>query len=81
RCSAYESFFAGAGVSVLFTKYDKGSRSISRYNINESRTRTDICPMPFIEVSYNIQWGRQKRGASKLVNADAEVDRSTAKGR
>lgn len=77
----YKQCAIGAGVFCPFTKYDKGSRSISRYNINESRTRTDICPMPFIEVSYNIQWGRQKRGASKLVNADAEVDRSTAKGR
>lgn len=77
----YKQCAIGAGVFCPFTKYDKGSRSISRYNINESRTRTDICPMPFIEISYNIQWGRQKRGASKLVNADAEVDRSTAKGR
>lgn len=71
----------GMGVFCPFTKYDRGSRSISRYNMNESHTRTDICPMPFIEISYNLQWGRQKRGASKLVNADAEVNRSSAGSR
>ena len=37
--------------------------------------------MPYVSISYNLQWGRQKRGTSKLVNADANTDRSTAGGR
>ena len=32
-------------------------------------------------VSYNLQWGRQKRGARKLMEVDANTDRSSAGGR
>ena len=37
--------------------------------------------MPYISVSYNLQWGRQKRGAQKLVNSAANADASTVGGR
>ena len=37
--------------------------------------------MPYITVAYNLQWGRQKQGARKLVDVDANADRSTAGGR
>ena len=37
--------------------------------------------MPYITVNYNLQWGRRKRGADKLVNISADADRSTAGGR
>lgn len=70
-----------AGVFCPFTKYDQGSRSFNRYNTNESHLRVDMAPMPFVSVSYNVQWGRQKRGANKLVNVNANVDTSTAAGR
>lgn len=32
-------------------------------------------------VRTNMQWGRQKRGAQKLVDVNADADRSTAGGR
>lgn len=67
-----------AGVFCPFTKYDQGSRSFNRYNTNESHLRIDMAPMPFLQLSYNIQWGRQKRSASKLVNVNADVDASKA---
>lgn len=70
-----------AGAYCPFTKYDQGSRSLNRYNTNEKHTRLDIAPMPFVSISYNVQWGRQKRGANKLVNAGGSVDRSTAGSR
>ena len=37
--------------------------------------------MPYIQISYNLQWGRQKHGVQKLINADANVDKSTTGGR
>ena len=70
-----------AGVLCPFTKYDQGSKSLNVYNTNEMHNRLDMAPMPFIQLRYNMQWGRQKRDAQRLINADAEVSRSSASGR
>ena len=70
----------GAGILMPFGSYDQGSRSLSKWNRNEQHMRLNM-RIPFVQVSYNLQWGRQKRGAQKLVNADANADRSTAGGR
>lgn len=69
-----------AGMIMPFGQYDQGSRSISRWNRNEQHMRLDM-RIPYISVIYNVQWGRQKRGVQKLVNADAKTDASTAGGR
>lgn len=69
-----------AGVLVPFGKYDQGSRSLSKWNTNEQHMRLNMC-MPFVSVAWNLQWGRQKRGVQKIINADANTDRSTAGGR
>lgn len=69
-----------AGILVPFGKYDQGSKSLSKWNRNEQHMRIDM-RMPYISISYNLQWGRQKRGANKLINADANVDHSTTGGR
>lgn len=69
-----------AGMIMPFGKYDQGSKSLSRWNRNEQHMRLDL-RMPYISVSYNLQWGRQKSGAFKLINADADVNRSTAGAR
>ncbi len=69
-----------AGMIMPFGKYDQGSKLLSRWNTNEQHMRLDM-RMPYISVSYNVQWGRQKRGVRKLVNADAKTDASTAGGR
>ena len=37
--------------------------------------------MPYMKISYNVHLGSHKRGANKLINADANVDTSTATGR
>ncbi len=70
----------GAGVIMPFGKYDQGSKMLSKWNTNEQHRRLDM-RMPYISVSYNLQWGRQKRGANKIINADANTDKSTAGGR
>ena len=64
-----------------FVKYDRGSRSLNKYNTNMMHIRTDITPMPLLHIGYNLQWGRQKRGVSKLVNADANVNQTSAAGK
>lgn len=69
-----------AGMIMPFGKYDQGSRLLSKWNRNEQHMRTDM-RVPYISISYNVQWGRQKRGVQKLVNADAKTDASTAGGR
>ena len=71
--------FSG-GMILPFGKYDQGSRSLSKWNTNEMHTRLDM-RMPYISISYNLQWGRQKRGAQKLVEVDANADRSSTGGR
>lgn len=69
-----------AGVIMPFGRYDQGSKMISKWNTNEQHMRLDM-RLPYIKVSYNIQWGHQKRSANKLIKADANVDSSTAGGR
>lgn len=68
------------GIIMPFGKYDQGSKSLSKWNTNEQHMRIDM-RMPYVTVSYNLQWGRQKRGTQKLVDVDANADRSTAGGR
>lgn len=70
----------GAGILMPFGKYDQGSKSLSKWNTNEQHMRLEMC-MPFVTAAWNLQWGRQKRGANKLVDVDANTDRSTAGGR
>ena len=69
-----------AGCIMPFGKYDRGSKSLSKWYKNEQHTRMDM-RMPYIQISWNIQWGRQKRGVQKLINSDANVDKSTTGGR
>lgn len=76
----YKNWQFGAGVFMPFGRYDQGSKSLSRWNRNEQHMRLDM-RFPYIQISYNLQWGRQKRGAHKLIDADAKVDTSTAGGR
>lgn len=69
-----------AGILMPFGKYDMGSESLCKWNRNEQHTRLDM-RMPYVSLSYNLQWGRQKRGVQKLVDVDASTDRSAAGGR
>ena len=68
------------GCIMPFGKYDRGSKSLSKWYKNEQHTRMDM-RMPYIQLSYNLQWGRQKHGVQKLINTDANVDKSTTGGR
>lgn len=79
-CYNWKSWQFSAGVIMPFGKYDQGSKSLSKWNRNEQHMRLDM-RMPYVSISYNLQWGRQKRGAQKLMEVDAKADRSTAGGR
>lgn len=67
----------GAGCLMPIGQYDQGSRSLSKWYGNEQHTRMSM-RMPYIQISYNLQWGRQKRGVQKLINSDVSVDQSSA---
>ncbi|MDE6383526.1 MAG: outer membrane beta-barrel family protein [Paramuribaculum sp.] len=69
-----------AGIIMPFGKYDQGHRLLSKRNRNEQHIRLDM-RTPYISISYNLQWGRQKRSAQKLIEAEAKADHSTAGGR
>lgn len=75
-----KSWQFGAGIIMPFGKYDQGSKSLNKWNRNEQHMRLNM-RMPYISISYNLQWGRQKSGAHKLIDVDANADRSTAGGR
>lgn len=70
----------GAGIVMPFGQYDQGSRLLSRWNTNEQHMRVDM-RMPFLSVSYSLQWGRRNNSARKLISADTTVDTSTPGGR
>lgn len=76
----WKSWHFALGIIMPFGKYDQGSKSLSKWNRNEQHMRLNM-RMPYISISYNVQWGRQKREVRKLVNADAKTDASTAGGR
>lgn len=69
------------GIIMPFGKYDQGSKSLNKYNTNEMHLRPDIKRMAFVSINYNLQWGRQKRGANKLIDTNVDADKSTAGGR
>jgi hypothetical protein len=71
----------GVGLLCPFNKYDTGNQSLNRYNRNTTHLRLDMSSMPIVSISYNLQWGHQKRGVSKMVDADAHVETSSAGGR
>ncbi|WP_305156256.1 outer membrane beta-barrel protein [uncultured Muribaculum sp.] len=70
----------GAGMIMPFGKYDQGSKMLSKWNTNEQHMRLDM-RMLYLSISYNLQWGHQKRSAQRRIKADANVDTSTAGGR
>lgn len=76
----YKKWQFGAGILMPFGKYDQSSKSLNKWNTNEQHIRLDF-RMPYISISYNLQWGRQKRGANKLVEVNANADRSSVGGR
>ncbi|MCM1355737.1 MAG: TonB-dependent receptor [Staphylococcus sp.] len=78
----WKSFEFEVGMMMPFLHYSQGSKSLNRYNSNHYTMRTKtIEHMPFVKVAYNLKWGHQKRGASKLINADSSVEQSKAAGR
>ncbi|MEE0977892.1 MAG: hypothetical protein UH625_00625 [Muribaculaceae bacterium] len=76
----HKSWQFSGGVFMPFGRYDQGSKSISKWNRNEQHMRIDM-RMPFVQVSYNLQWGRQKQEARKIIDSDASVDHSTTNSR
>lgn len=76
----WKSWQFSAGILMPFGRYDQGSKSLNRWNRNEQHMRLNM-RMPYVTIAYNFQWGRQKHEAQKIVDIDANADRSKAGGR
>lgn len=75
-------FQAAAGMFMPFNSYSQSSESLNRYNRNRNVLRSkNFDKMPFIRLSYNIAWGKQKKGVRKLINTEDEIEQSKAAGR
>ena len=70
----------GIGMLMPFGEYDSGSISLSKWNRNEQHVRLDMRIL-YVTLAYNMQWGRQKRSAKKIVDVEVDADRSSAGGR
>lgn len=68
------------GCLMPFGRYDQGSENLSKWNTSERHMRMDF-RMLYVGVTYNLQWGRQKRKAGKLINVGGDADQSKAGGR
>lgn len=79
---SWQKWQFGAGLFCPFNKYDRGSRVLSHYYSNEKHVRSNTMhAMPFLQLSYNLQWGRQKRGVNKRVKSESSIDESKTSSR
>lgn len=76
----WKAWSFSAGCILPFGKYDQGSINLSRWNTSVRHSRIDF-RMPYIGINYNLQWGRQKNKANKLINIEGDADKSKAGGR
>lgn len=75
-------FQVAAGMFMPFNSYSQSSESLNRYNKNRNVLRSkNFDKMPFIRLSYNFAWGKQKKGVRKLINTEDEIEQSKAAAR
>lgn len=72
----------GAGLMMPFGRYNQENTQLNRYYSYRQIMRSDFIErMGVIKITYNLQWGKQKQGAKKLIDAGAESMTSSAAGR
>ena len=91
RGEAYTMFQAGYkwkdwhfafGLFNPFGRYSQEISVISDLVKQQTVTRTTACNrMPFLQVSYNISWGRKPRQASRKLESDLSGSGASAAGR
>ncbi|MBD5301130.1 MAG: outer membrane beta-barrel protein [Bacteroides sp.] len=75
-------FKFGVGMFMPFNRYSMSSKSLNRYNSNYNILRSSHFDcMPIVQVAYNFNWGKQKKGARKLIDSSDDVEQSKAAGR
>lgn len=77
----WKNFQFTAGAFCPFGDYDRGNQSLNKYLAYNTNYKLDIAPMPIINIRYNLQWGRQKRGIHKNVTNSAAVEKSSTSAR
>lgn len=72
----------GTGLMMPFGRYNQETTQLNRYYSYSQIMRSDFIErMAIVKISYNLQWGKQKEGARKRIDAGAESMTSTAAGR
>ena len=69
-----------AGMIMPFGRYDQGYYQLNEWNNNRMHMRGNL-RMPYIKVIYNVQWGRQKASANRLIDSESGIERSAVKSR
>ncbi len=73
---------ATAGMLMPFNHYSMQTELLNRYNSNRNVLRSKgFDRMPFIQVAYNFNWGRQKRDVSRIIDGEDDLQQSKAAGR
>ncbi len=70
------------GMIMPFGKYSQGTELRNEYVKIDRITRTTALErMPFVNVSWNIDWGRKSQGLNKRINNSSGVQQSTSAGK
>lgn len=78
----WRNFSFGAGMLMPFGKYSQEEKNLNKYISSHTIVRTDFLERTaFIQIGYNLSWGRQRRGVEKLTSSDASAQSSSAAGR
>ena len=71
-----------AGMMMPLGKYSQGVEQLNRYYSSKQTVSSHfVSHMPFISVSYNLSWGKQKRSANRLIDNGSSIQQSKAAGR
>ncbi|MCM1355511.1 MAG: outer membrane beta-barrel protein [Staphylococcus sp.] len=71
----WKGLMAIVGVFMPFNRYSMASWSLNRYNKNSNVLRSkSFDMMPCIQVSYNFNWGKQKKEAGRRIDSDSSDD-------
>ncbi len=78
----WNRFTFATGMLMPFGKYSNGTELRNRYvKIDRIGRTTALERMPFIQLSWNIDWGRKSQGLNKRINNSSGVQQSTSAGK
>jgi hypothetical protein len=78
----YRAFNFSLGMFVPFGRYSQATYNLNQYNTNNFVTRSrDVERAVSFKVAYNINWGHQRKGVDRRVEALGEIQSASAPSR